>query len=120
MPTSTVAFTVVAAVVAVSCDRVPLTSPTGSTILPSASTNIVPIDGSAEITATVTEQRHDYVCNVRRVGELDPDRDRHGLCWQCHNQPTGRSGLTSALTQNTKGQSAIRALALCVCLEWSG
>jgi len=49
VPTSTVAFTVVAAVVAVSCDR--------------------------------------------RVGELDPDRDRHGLCWQCHNQPTDRSGL---------------------------
>ena len=67
VPTSTVAFTVIAAVVAMSCDPVPLTSPTRSTILLSASTNIVPIDGSAEITATVTESANTAVQNGTTV-----------------------------------------------------
>ena len=62
-----VAFAVIAAVVAASCDKVPLTSPTGSTILLSASTNIVPIDGSAEITATVTESAGTAVQNGTTV-----------------------------------------------------
>ena len=76
--TFTVAFTVIAAVVAISCDRVPLTSPTGSTILLSTSTNIVPIDGSAEITATVTESAGTAVQNGTTVvfradlGRMDP------------------------------------------------
>ncbi len=76
--TFTVAFAVIAAVVAISCDRVPLTSPTGSTILLSTSTNIVPIDGSAEITATVTESAGTAVQNGTTVvfradlGRMDP------------------------------------------------
>lgn len=76
--TFTVAFAVIAAVVAVSCDRVPLTSPTGSTIQLSTSTSIVPIDGSAEITATVIESAGTAVQNGTTVvfradlGRMDP------------------------------------------------
>ena len=78
----TVAFAVIAAVVAASCDKVPLTSPTGSTILLSASTNIVPIDGSAEITATVTESAGTAVQNGTTVvfradlGRMDPQESQ--------------------------------------------
>ena len=76
--TFTVAFAVIAAVVAVSCDRVPLTSPTGSTIQLSTSTSTVPIDGSAEITATVIESAGTAVQNGTTVvfradlGRMDP------------------------------------------------
>lgn len=77
-----VAFAVIAAVVAASCDKVPLTSPTGSTILLSASSNIVPIDGSAEITATVTESAGTAVQNGTTVvfradlGRMDPQESQ--------------------------------------------
>lgn len=73
-----VASAVIVSVVAASCDKVPLTSPTGSTILLSASTSIVPVDGSAEITATVTESSGTAVQNGTTVvfradlGRMDP------------------------------------------------
>lgn len=73
-----VALAVIVAVVAASCDKVPLTSPTGSTIQLSASTNIVPVDGSAEITATVIESAGTAVQNGTTVvfrtdlGRMDP------------------------------------------------
>jgi len=77
-----VAFAVITAVVAASCDKVPLTSPSGSTIQLSASSSIVPIDGSAEITATVTESAGTAVQNgttvVFRVdlGRMDPQESQ--------------------------------------------
>lgn len=66
------------AVVAASCDKVPLTSPTGSTITLSSSTSIVPVNGKATITATVIESAGTAVHNGTLVsfladfGRLDP------------------------------------------------
>lgn len=58
-----VAFAVIAAVVAVSCDKVPLTSPTGSTITLSVDKAIVPVGGQAQITAVVIESAGTAVQN---------------------------------------------------------
>src|SRR5687768_4151272 len=41
--------------VAAGCEKVPLTAPTGSTIILTAATNILPVNGTADITATVLE-----------------------------------------------------------------
>lgn len=60
------------------CEKVPLTSPTGSTISLSTNSNIVPINGSVDITATVTESAGTAVQNGTTViftsdfGRLDP------------------------------------------------
>jgi len=61
--TFTVAFAVIVAVVAVSCDKVPLTSPTGSTISLSVDKDILPVNGQATVTATVTESAGTAVHN---------------------------------------------------------
>ena len=37
------------------CDKVPLTAPTGSTVTLFSNTTIVPVNGAADITATVIE-----------------------------------------------------------------
>jgi len=58
-----VAFAVVGAVVAASCDKVPLTSPTGSTISIAVDKNIVPVGGQATVTATVIESAGTAVNN---------------------------------------------------------
>lgn len=60
------------------CEKVPLTSPTGSTISLSTNSNIVPVNGSVDITATVTESAGTAVQNGTTViftsdfGRLDP------------------------------------------------
>lgn len=60
------------------CEKVPLTSPTGSTIALSTNSNIVPVNGSAEVTATVTESAGTAVQNGTTViftsdfGRMDP------------------------------------------------
>ncbi len=64
------------------CDKVPLTSPTGSTISLSTNSNIVPINGSVQITATVTESAGTAVQNGTTVvftsdfGRMDPAEAR--------------------------------------------
>ena len=50
-----IGLAVVLAVVAVSCDKVPLTSPTGSSITLSIDKSIVPVGGQAQVTAVVIE-----------------------------------------------------------------
>ncbi len=60
------------------CEKVPLTSPTGSTISLSTNSNIVPVNGSVEVTATVTESAGTAVQNGTTViftsdfGRMDP------------------------------------------------
>lgn len=60
------------------CEKVPLTSPTGSTISLSTNSNIVPVNGSVQITATVTESSGTAVQNGTTVvftsdfGRMDP------------------------------------------------
>ncbi len=60
------------------CEKVPLTSPTGSVISLSTNSNIVPVNGSAQITATVTESAGTAVQNGTTVvftsdfGRMDP------------------------------------------------
>ncbi|MDP2053084.1 MAG: Ig-like domain-containing protein [Acidobacteriota bacterium] len=66
------------AVVAASCDKVPLTSPTGSTITLTTDKSIVPVNGQATITAVVTESSGTAVHNGTVVtfqptlGRVDP------------------------------------------------
>lgn len=66
------------AVVAASCDKVPLTSPTGSTITLTTDKSIVPVNGQATITAVVTESSGTAVHNGTIVtfqptlGRIDP------------------------------------------------
>lgn len=50
-----VAFAVIGAVVAASCDKVPLTSPTGSTVTLTVSNTSIPINGTAQVLAAVVE-----------------------------------------------------------------
>lgn len=60
------------------CEKVPLTSPTGSTISLSTNSNIVPVNGSVDVTATVTESAGTAVQNGTTViftsdfGRMDP------------------------------------------------
>lgn len=58
-----VAFAVIGAVVAASCDKVPLTSPTGSSISLSIDKSILPVNGQATVTAVVTESAGTAVQN---------------------------------------------------------
>lgn len=73
-----VAFAVIGAVVAASCDKVPLTSPTGSTISLSIDKSILPVNGQATVTAVVTESAGTAVQNGTTVsfsptmGRVDP------------------------------------------------
>ncbi len=61
------AFAVIAAVVAASCDKVPLTSPTGSTISLSIDKSILPVNGQAKVIAVVTESAGTAVQNGTTV-----------------------------------------------------
>lgn len=73
-----VAFAVIGAVIAASCDKVPLTSPTGSTITLTTDKSIVPVNGQATVTAVVTESSGTAVHNGTVVtfqptlGRVDP------------------------------------------------
>lgn len=66
----------------VSCDKAPLTAPTGSVITLFASTTVVPVGGTAEITASVIEQAGTPVQNGTQVtfttslGTVDPPEAR--------------------------------------------
>jgi PKD repeat protein len=70
--------TVAASGLAGACDKVPLTAPTGSTITVYSSTSYVPVNGTAEITATVIEQAGTAVQNgttisfTTSLGVVDP------------------------------------------------
>lgn len=63
---------------AAGCDKVPLTAPTDSTLTLFANTTVVPVNGSAEITATLVEPGGTLVHNgtvvtfTTTVGTLDP------------------------------------------------
>jgi PKD domain/Bacterial Ig-like domain (group 1) len=66
----------------VACDKVPLTAPTGSTVTLSANTTILPINGTAELTATVLESAGTFVQNgtvvtfSTNLGTLEPAEAR--------------------------------------------
>lgn len=73
-----VAFIAIAAVVATSCDKVPLTSPTGSTISVAVDRNIIPVNGQATVIATVIESAGTAVHNgtvvsfLTTMGRMEP------------------------------------------------
>jgi hypothetical protein len=64
------------------CDKVPLTAPTGSTLTLFSNTTVVPLNGSAEITATVIEsagtaaQNGTLVTFTTTIGTIDPSEAR--------------------------------------------
>jgi hypothetical protein len=76
------------AMLAVACDKVPLTAPTGSTITLSAHATFVPLNGTATLTATVTEpagtpvQNGTVVTFSTNIGSIDPAeaRTHNGSC----------------------------------------
>lgn len=65
-----------------SCDKVPLLAPTGSSIFLSASTTRLPVNGTAEITATVIEQagtppqNGTLVTFTASLGTIEPNEAR--------------------------------------------
>jgi hypothetical protein len=64
------------------CDKVPLTAPTGSTVSISTNATILPINGTAELTATVIESAGTFVQNgtvvtfTTNLGTLEPAEAR--------------------------------------------
>ena len=64
------------------CDKVPLTAPTGSTVTLFSNTTIVPVNGAADITATVVESGGTLVQNgtlvtfTTTIGSIDPAEAR--------------------------------------------
>jgi len=64
------------------CDKVPLTAPTESTITLFSNTTIVPVNGAADITATVVESGGTLVQNgtlvtfTTTIGQIDPGEAR--------------------------------------------
>src|SRR5262245_19677410 len=64
------------------CDKVPLTAPTGSTVTLFSNTTIVPVNGAADITATVVESGGTLVQNgtlvtfTTTIGQIDPAEAR--------------------------------------------
>lgn len=77
-----VALALLAAVASAACDKVPLTAPTGSTVTLFSNTTIVPVNGAADITATVIEaggtlvQNGTLVTFTTTIGQLDPAEAR--------------------------------------------
>jgi hypothetical protein len=71
-----------AALACVACDKVPLTAPTGSTVTLFVNTTILPVNGTAEVTATVLESSGTFVQNgtvvnfTTTLGTLDPAEAR--------------------------------------------
>ena len=74
--------TALAAVASAACDKVPLTAPTGSTVTLFSNTTIVPVNGTADITATVVEtggtlvQNGTLVTFTTTIGQIDPGEAR--------------------------------------------
>lgn len=64
------------------CDKVPLTAPTGSTVTLTANTEILAVNGTAELTATVLESAGTFVQNgtivtfTTTLGTLEPAEAR--------------------------------------------
>jgi hypothetical protein len=79
---ATLALVLAAALITVACDKVPLTAPTGSTLTLSTNATIVPLNGTADITATVIESAGTAVHNgtlvtfTTTVGTLEPAEAR--------------------------------------------
>ena len=69
-------------VASAACDKVPLTAPTGSTVTLFSNTTIVPVNGAADITATVIEaggtlvQNGTLVTFTTTIGQVDPAEAR--------------------------------------------
>lgn len=67
---------------AAACDKVPLTAPTGSTVTLFSNTTAIPVNGTAEITATVIESGGTVAHNgtlvtfTTTVGTIDPQEAR--------------------------------------------
>lgn len=89
LPVSRTRLSLSALLVAVStlsaCDKVPLLAPTSSTITLTVSTTVVPVNGSAEVSASVTEsagtpvQNGTVVTFTSSFGAIDPTEARtHG------------------------------------------
>jgi hypothetical protein len=78
----TVLMLLLAAGIAVSCDRVPLTAPTESTIQLFSTAPSVPLNGSIDLVATITEQAgtpvHDgtLVSFTTTLGRIEPSETR--------------------------------------------
>jgi PKD repeat protein len=72
----------VALLASAACDKVPLTAPTGSTVTLFSNTTIVPVNGAAEITATVIESGGTLVQNgtlvtfTTTIGQIEPAEAR--------------------------------------------
>lgn len=72
----------IALMASAACDKVPLTAPTGSTVTLFSNTTIVPVNGTAEITATVIESGGTLVQNgtlvtfTTTIGQLEPNEAR--------------------------------------------
>ena len=77
-----IATALAAAVASAACDKVPLTAPTGSTVTLFSNTTIVPVNGTADITATVVEtggtlvQNGTLVTFTTTIGQIDPAEAR--------------------------------------------
>src|SRR3954462_12255533 len=77
-----IALGVAVAFAAAGCDKVPLTAPTGSTVTLFSNTTIVPVNGAADITATVIEaggtlaQNGTLVTFTTPIGQLEPAEAR--------------------------------------------
>lgn len=73
---------VAAGLVTIACDKVPLTAPSGSSVSLSSNTRIVPVNGTADVTATVIESAGTLVQNgtlvtfTTTVGTLEPAEAR--------------------------------------------
>lgn len=95
----------VAAVLTVACDKVPLLAPTQSTITVSAPASVLPSGGSTEITAFVLEQAGTPVQNGTTVrfsatlGRVDP----------VEAQTRGGLAITTFFAANSSGIAEIRA-----------
>lgn len=89
----------------VACDRVPLTSPTGSTISLSIDKNVVPVNGQATVTAVVTESAGTAVHNGTTVtfqtslGRIDP----------VEAQTVNGKAVATFIAGSTSGTAAIHA-----------
>ncbi len=77
-----IALGLAAAFASAGCDKVPLTAPTGSTVTLFSNTTIVPINGAADVTATVIESGGTQVQNgtlvtfTTTIGQIDPAEAR--------------------------------------------
>lgn len=95
----------VALLAAAACDRVPLTAPTSSTVTLYSDTTVIPLNGSANITATVIEPSGTIVQNgtvvtfVTTLGTFEPAEAR-----------TNAGKATVRLnTQGRSGRAVVRA-----------